>query len=47
MRISYALGRTTSIDVALKLVRIWNESSFEKGRHQSRIDQLDHPLITT
>jgi len=33
-------GRTTPLDEALAIVRIWLETSFEGGRHQRRIDKI-------
>jgi ribose 5-phosphate isomerase B len=34
-------GRTTSTDVAAKIMDAWLEAQFEGGRHQMRIDQID------
>lgn len=34
--------RMTSIEIALDVVDIWLKTPFEGGRHQHRIDELDH-----
>jgi len=33
-------GRILSVEEGLKLVEIWLDSSFEGGRHQSRLDKI-------
>lgn len=33
-------GRVLSVEVGVKLVKIWQESSFEGGRHQGRLDKI-------
>lgn len=35
-------GRTTPFEKAKQLVEIWLDSQFEGGRHQRRLDKLDH-----
>lgn len=40
-------GRTTSFEMAVKLISIWNETKFEAGRHTDRLRQLDSPLTST
>ncbi len=37
-------GRTTSTDNAIKLINIWLDTSFEGGRHESRIALIDAPI---
>ena len=39
-------GRTTPIETAIKMISIWNNASFEEGRHVERIQHLDAPLTT-
>lgn len=34
-------GRTTPVDLAIKMVDTWLDTEFEGGRHQRRIDMLD------
>ncbi len=34
-------GRTTSVELALKIVDEWLDTPFEGGRHQRRVDMLD------
>ena len=34
-------GRTTSADLALKIVDTWLDTDFEGGRYQRRVDMLD------
>src|SRR6202171_5287939 len=33
--------RVIAEDIALKIVRVWLETAFEGGRHQSRVEQLN------
>lgn len=33
-------GRVLSVEVGVKLVKIWQESAFEGGRHQGRLDKI-------
>jgi len=33
-------GRVMPLDEAISIVRIWLETKFEKGRHQTRIDKI-------
>ena len=35
-------GRTTEPELALKIVDEWLDTEFEGGRHQRRVDMLDH-----
>ena len=35
--------RMISIETALAIVKVWLETPFEGGRHQRRIDEIDHP----
>lgn len=34
-------GRTTGMQTALDIVRVWLDTAFEGGRHQRRVDLLD------
>lgn len=34
-------GRTTDVELAIKITDAWLETEFEGGRHQRRIDMLD------
>ncbi len=34
-------GRTTDVELALRIVRTWLGTAFEGGRHQRRVDLLD------
>jgi ribose 5-phosphate isomerase B len=35
--------RMMTLEIALEIVRVWLETSFEGGRHQRRIDLIDVP----
>jgi ribose 5-phosphate isomerase B len=35
--------RMIDVELAFKIVRIWLETPFEGGRHQQRIELIDHP----
>tara|TARA_S200000501_G_C20456259_1_gene583112 strand:- start:145 stop:579 length:435 start_codon:yes stop_codon:yes gene_type:complete len=37
-------GRTTSNEAAISYIEKWLSTSFESGRHQTRIDMLDEPI---
>ena len=37
-------GRTTSVDKAIELVSLWLDTTFEGGRHESRIALIDEPI---
>ena len=39
-------GRTLELKDAQHLVKVWLDATFEGGRHQSRIEQLDDPLCS-
>ena len=34
-------GRTTEVDLALEIVKMWLDTEFEGGRHKRRTDMLD------
>ncbi len=38
-------GRTTQQDDAITFVKTWLNTPFESGRHQTRIDLIDAPLV--
>jgi RpiB/LacA/LacB family sugar-phosphate isomerase len=40
-------GRTTSLEDAINYMTIWQQTAFEEGRHQTRVDMLDAPLVNT
>jgi len=40
-------GRFTPVSLAKTLVTIWLETPFEGGRHQRRVDKMDHLNIQT
>jgi ribose 5-phosphate isomerase B len=35
-------GRVTGVSLALEIVKIWLETQFEGGRHQSRLDKFNN-----
>jgi ribose 5-phosphate isomerase B len=38
-------GRTTGIETAKQMVKVWLETEFEGGRHQRRIDLFDSQVL--
>ena len=38
-------GRTTSLEIAIECVHVWNSAEFESGRHETRVDMLDDAIL--
>lgn len=40
-------GRVLDISIAVPMISDWIDSEFEAGRHERRLDKLDHPILSS